>query len=411
MTRKKRSRSVLMVSVAILVIAGLAYAFWPRATMVDLGEVTRGAMRLTVDEQGKTRVRDAYVISTPVSGRLQRIEMMPGDPIEKGVTVVARMRPANPAALDIRTRGQAVAAVEAAEAALHVAESRLEAARADADLAQSDLERTERLADSGTASPAALDRAQSAARAALARLDTAAAAIEQQRAEVRSARALLIGFDDPDFYDAAGAGLGEEKPIHAPIDGVILQVIHQDETTLAAGAPILVVGDIHNGLEVVVELISADAINVRAGAPVSIENWGGPGALTGEVTRVEPFGETKVSALGVEEQRVTAVVRLTSPPEDRPGLGHGYAVEARIVIWSTEDSLKVPSSALFREGPGWAVFVAEDGTARLRRVEIGPDNGREAEVLDGLSEGERIVLYPPPDLADGTSVAQRAVTR
>ncbi|MGR3323065.1 MAG: efflux RND transporter periplasmic adaptor subunit, partial [Pseudooceanicola sp.] len=241
--------------------------------------------------------------------------------------------------------------------------------------------------------------------------DTAAAAIEQQRAEVRSARALLIGFDDPDFYDAAGAGLGEEKPIHAPIDGVILQVIHQDETTLAAGAPILVVGDIHNGLEVVVELISADAINVRAGAPVSIENWGGPGALTGEVTRVEPFGETKVSALGVEEQRVTAVVRLTSPPEDRPGLGHGYAVEARIVIWSTEDSLKVPSSALFREGPGWAVFVAEDGTARLRRVEIGPDNGREAEVLDGLSEGERIVLYPPPDLADGTSVAQRAVTR
>jgi HlyD family secretion protein len=377
--------------------------------MVDLGMVQRGAMRLTVDEQGRTRVRDAYVISTPIDGRLLRVQVMPGDPVEKDVTVVARMRPANPAALDIRTRGQAVAAVAAAEASLHVAESNLEAVRADADLAQSDLERTERLADSGTASPAALDRAQSAARAAMARLDTAAAAIELQRAEVRSARTYLMEFDDPAGADADAAVAGEERLIHAPIDGVVLQVLLQDETTLSVGSPILVVGDIRDGLEVVVELISADAINVQVGAPVDIDNWGGSGVLKGQVTRVEPFGETKVSALGVEEQRVTAVVQLTSPPEDREGLGHGYAVEARIVTWSEDDALVVPSSALFRDGPDWAVFVVVDGVAEQRRVAVGHDNGQQAEVLDGLSEDDRIVLYPPAGLTDGQRVAQRVI--
>ena len=409
MARKKLSRPILITAAAILVTAGLAFAFWPRATMVDLGQVTRGPMRLTVDEQGKTRVRDAYVISTPIDGRLLRVQVMPGDPVEKDMTVVARMRPANPAALDIRTRGQAVAAVQAAEAALHYAQANLEAARADADLAQSDLERTERLADSGTASPAALDRAQSAARAAQARLDTALAAIEQQKAEVNRARALLIGFDDPDFFDTDTAEPEDERLVHAPIDGVVLQVIHQDETTLSVGSPILVVGDIEDGLEVVVELISADAINVKAGDPVDIENWGGPGVLKGVVARVEPFGETKVSALGVEEQRVTAVVQLSSPPEDREGLGHGYAVKARIVTWSSQDALKVPSSALFRNGSDWAVFLEQDGAAHLRDVEIGHDNGQDAEVLDGLTEGDLVVLYPPSDLIDGKSVEQRII--
>ncbi|MBL3702988.1 HlyD family efflux transporter periplasmic adaptor subunit [Sulfitobacter sp. BDSS02] len=409
MARKTMSRPILIGFAAILLVAGIAFAFWPRPMMVDLGEVTRGQMRMTVDEQGKTRVRDAFVVSTPMDGRLLRVEVMPGDPIKKDVTVVAQMRPSNPAALDIRTRGQALAAVEAAEAALHVAEANMKAASADADLAKSDLKRTEQLADSGTVSLAALDRAQSAARAAQARFDTATAAIEQQRAELRRARAQLIGFDDPDFYDAPDALLGEEMPIHAPTDGVILQVLHQDETTLAAGSPILVVGDIRDGLEVVVELISPDAINVHVGDPVDIENWGGAVSLSGVVTRVEPFGETKVSALGVEEQRVTAVVELTSTPEERAELGHGYAVEARIVVWSKDDALMVPSSALFREQQAWAVLVANDGTARLRQIEVGHDNGNQAEVLDGLAEGDLVVLYPPASLTDGMSVEQRIV--
>lgn len=409
MARKKLSRSVLITIAACLVCAALAFAFWPRATMVDLGQVSRGAMRLTVDEQGRTRVRDAYVISTPIDGRLLRVQVEPGDPVQQGVTVVAQMLPANPAALDIRTRGQALAAVEAAEAALHVAEANHEAARADADLAQSDLDRTSRLAGSGIASPAALERAQSAARAAQAQLATAAAAIEQQSAQVRSARAVLIGFDDPDFYDDENDHTDQARIIHAPIDGVVLQVIHQDETTLSVGSPILVVGNVERDLEVVVELISSDAINVQNGDPVEIVNWGGEGALTGKVIRVEPYGETKVSALGVEEQRVTAVIQLSSPPQDRIGLGHGFAVEAQIVVWSAEDALRVPSSALFREGADWAVFVANDGTAQLRRVTIGFDNGQEAEVKEGLAEGDLIVLYPPADLTGGTAITQRVV--
>ena len=407
MARKKLSRSVLITIAACLVCAALAFAFWPRATMVDLGQVSRGAMRLTVDEQGKTRVRDAYVISTPIDGRLLRVQVEPGDPVQQGVTVVAQMLPANPAALDIRTRGQALAAVEAAEAALHVAEANLDAARADADLAQSDLDRTSRLAGSGIASPAALERAQNAARAAQAQLATAAAAIEQQSAQVRSARAVLIGFDDPDFYDVENDRSDQARIIHAPIDGVVLQVIHQDETTLSVGSPILVVGNVEQDLEVVVELISSDAINVQIDDPVEIVNWGGEGTLTGKVVRVEPYGETKVSALGVEEQRVTAVIQLSSPPQDRIGLGHGFAVEAQIVVWSADDALKVPSSALFREGPDWAVFVANEGTAQLRRVTIGFDNGQEAEVKEGLAEGDLIVLYPPADLTGGTAVTQR----
>jgi HlyD family secretion protein len=220
---------------------------------------------------------------------------------------------------------------------------------------------------------------------------------------------VLIGFDDPDFYDVENDRTDQARIIHAPIDGVVLQVIHQDETTLSVGSPILVVGNVEQDLEVVVELISSDAINVQTGDPVEIVNWGGEGALTGKVIRVEPYGETKVSALGVEEQRVTAVIQLSSPPQERIGLGHGFAVEAQIVVWSAEDALRVPSSALFREGPDWAVFVANDGTAQLRRVTIGFDNGQEAEVKEGLAEGDLIVLYPPADLTGGTAITQRVV--
>ncbi|MDF0603561.1 HlyD family efflux transporter periplasmic adaptor subunit [Psychromarinibacter sp. C21-152] len=409
MARKKLSRPILILATLVVVGGGLALAFWPRPVMVDIGEVTRGAMRLTIDEEGRTRVAEDYVVSTPVNGRLLRVEVDPGDPVEKDKTVVARMRPANPAALDVRTREQASAAVEAAQAALLVAMANLRAAQADDELAQSDLERTARLAESGTASAAALERAEGAAEAAEARLLTAQAAIAQRKAELQSAQAQLIGFDDRGLREALDEQLGDEMPIHAPTDGVILRVINAGETTLPAGAPILEVGDIRNALEVVVELISADAVQVSAGDPVIIDNWGGPETLAGVVERIEPFGETKVSALGVEEQRVTIVVRLTSPPEERAGLGHGFRVEARIVVWQAEDAIIVPSSALFREDGGWAVLAVRDAVAALQPVEVGRDNGIRAQVLDGLAPGDRVVLYPPATLAPGSAVEQRVV--
>lgn len=409
MAQKKISRTVLFLSVSAIVVGGLALAFWPRATMVDIGEVTRGEMILTIDEEGRTRVKEAFVVSTPVDGRLLRVEVEPGDPVEKNATVVARMRPANPAALDVRTREQATAAVEAAQAALRVAEKGLEAARADFDLAKADLERTQKLAESGTVSLAALDRAEGAARAAEARLGTAEAAIAQRRAELLSAQAQLIGIDDRGLIDALEAQLGDVMPIYAPTDGVILRVIHEDETTLGAGSPILEMGDVGDDLEVVVELISSDAVQVRPGAPVIIENWGGEGTLAGTVTRISPFGETRVSALGVEEQRVTVVVQLTTPPERRTGLGHGYSVDARIVVRQVEDVLLVPSAALFRDDGAWSVFVVDGDRAVLSEINLVADNGREAEITDGLETGDRVVLYPPSQLVDGTAVKQRVV--
>ena len=409
MTRKKLSRPVLIALTLAVVAGGLAYAFWPRPTMVDIGEVTRGEMMLTIDEEGRTLVRDAFVVSTPIDGRLLRVEVEPGDPVEKRATVVARMRPSNPAALDVRTREQALAAVEAAQAALHVAEADFEAAQADTDLAQSELTRTKRLAQSGTVSSAALDRAEGAARSARARLNTARAAIEQRKAELQSAQAQLIGFDDRGLLNALESQLGDEMPIYAPASGVILRVIHEDETTLAAGSPILEVGDIREDLEVVVELISSDAVKVGRGDPVIIENWGGDAPMTGLVNRIEPFARTKVSALGVEEQRVTVVADLATPPDRRPGLGHGFSVDVRIVIWQEPDVLKVPSSAVFRAGARSAVFVVEEGKSVQREIVIGANNGQDAEVLEGLSDGDRVVLYPPADLVSGTAVVQRVI--
>jgi HlyD family secretion protein len=409
MQRKKLSRPLLVIVTLAVVVAGLAFAFWPRPTMVDIGEVTRGEMMLTIDEEGRTRVREAFVVSTPIDGRLLRVEVEPGDPVQKGATVVARMRPANPAALDVRTREQALAAVEAAEAALRVAEADLEAARADSDLAAAELDRTRRLADRGTVSDAALDRVRGAARAAEARLHTAEAAIQQRKAELQSAQAQLIGFDDRGLLSALETQLGDEMPIYAPAGGVILRVIHQDETTLAAGSPILEIGDIQQDLELVVELISSDAVKVARGDPVIVENWGGAPTMSGTVTRIEPFARTKVSALGVEEQRVTVVASLATPPQRRAGLGHGFSVEVRIVIWQADDVLKVPSSAVFRSGEHTAVFAVDDGRSVLREVEIGTNNGREAEVLGGLEEGDRVVLYPPADLSNGMAVVQRVI--
>ena len=409
MARKTLSRPFLIVGAIALVAGALALTFWPRATMVDIGEVNHGSMMVTIDEEGRTRVRNAYMVSTPVEGRLLRVTLEPGDEVTAGATVIARMRPRNPAALDVRTREQARAAVAAAEAALNVARADLEAADADLELAKSDLERTSQLARSGTASQAALDRARSAASAAEARRHTALAAIAQRQAELNNAQAQLIGFDDRGLLTALEDQLGDEMPIYAPIDGHVLQVVQQDETTLLAGSPIVEIGNIGSDLEIVVELISADAVQVSIGDPVIIEDWGGPEALAGTVERIEPFGVTKTSALGVEEQRVTVVVRLVSTPDMHTGLGHGYRVETRVVIWQNENALIVPTSALFREMGKWAVLAVSDGRAVLKTVEIGRDNGLQAQVLDGLDPGDRVVLYPPSTLSDGGKVSERII--
>jgi HlyD family secretion protein len=405
---KKQSRLILTTVTVLLVGGALTAAFWPKPTMVDMGSVTRGAMQMTIDEEGRTRVRDAYIVSTPVAGQLQRVSVQPGDPVERGETVVAHMRPTNPAALDVRTREQAQAAVAAAEAALRIARADLNSAMASRDLAQTELSRTEKLVERGISSNAALDHAHQSARVAEASVDTAKVAISMRVAEISNVQAQLIGFDDPRLAATMGAS-SDDIPLYAPASGTILRLIQQSETSLPAGAPVMEIGNIENDLEVVVDLLSTDAVRVTVGDPVIIADWGGAQELAGKVTRVDPFGVTQFSALGVEEQRVNAVISFTSQPEDYAGLGHGFRVESRIVVWQDENALIVPASALFRSASTWAVFVVTDGTAELRTFEIGQNNGIQAQITDGLSEDDRVILYPSSGLSEGMDVAERVI--
>ncbi len=402
---KKQSRKNLMLGATLVVAAGFLAAFWPKPVLVDMGEVRLGTMMQTVDEEARTRVRDPYVVSTPIAGHLLRVDLQPGDHVIKGETVVARMMPTNPAALDIRTREQAKAAIAAAEAALRVAEADLNKAMADRDLAQTDLQRANTLFQQENVSQAALDRAESHMRSANAIVDTARAAISMRVAEVNNARANLIGFDANG--NSSGNGTTEALDLPSPITGVVLQVIQQSETILPAGAPILEVGDTDTDLEVVVELLSTDAVQVSPGDRVLITNWGGDGDLNGQVERIDPWGFTKYSALGVEEQRVNAVIRFTDAPQSRASLGHGFRVETRIVVWEAEDNLIVPSSALFRNNGDWDVFVVTDGVAQPRTVVVGRNNGLDAQVLEGLAEDDIVVLYPSAGLEAGAKVAAR----
>ncbi|GAA6208055.1 HlyD family efflux transporter periplasmic adaptor subunit [Cognatishimia sp. WU-CL00825] len=405
---KKRSRLILTAVSALLVIGTLTAAFWPKPLLVDMGVVTREKLQLTIAEEGRTRVRDAYVVSTPVAGQLQRVSVQPGDRVVRGETVVAHMRPTNPSALDVRTREQAQAAVTAAEAALRVARADLNAALANRDLSQAELARTEQLVKREISSDAALDRARQAARVTAANVDTAEAAISMREAEITNARAQLIGFDNPRLASSLGTA-SDDIPLYAPTDGRILRVVQQSETSLPAGAPIMEIGNIENDLEIVVELLSTDAVQVTIGDPVLITDWGGATKLNGEVIRVDPFGITQFSALGVQEQRVNAVIGFASKPQDYTGLGHGFRVETQIVVWQEQDTLVVPASALFRNQDQWAVFVVKEGRAVLRPVEIGPNNGFKAQVLNGVANEEHVILYPASGLSQDMRVAERVI--
>ncbi len=407
--KKRYSRSILTVAASLAVAGILLAALWPRPMLVDLATVKRGDMIVTINEEGRTRVKEPYVVSSPVAGELQRVTVLPGDRVVGGETIVARMSPANPSALDVRTREQAIAAVSAAEAALRVARADLNAALATDVFAQSELERTQKLVDKGIASKVAMERSEQAAKIAKANLDTVQAAISMREAELANARAQLIGFDDAGLAQALedNERPSYSIPMRAPIDGTILKVIHKSETTLPAGEPILEIGDIEGDLEVMAELLSSDAVQVSEGNRVIITNWGGPGDLRGSVSRIDPYGYTKYSALGVEEQRVETTIQFDGPSEDRGTLGHGYRIEVQIVVWAQEDVVIVPSAALFRQGQNWAVFANAGGRAVLREVEIGRNNGIEAQVLSGLEPGETVVQFPSANLTNGARIAER----
>lgn len=408
--KKKKSRSWMTIGAILLIGAATTWAFWPRPLLVDMGVVSRGPMVMTINEEGKTRVRDAYVVSTPVAGRLLRIEVEPGDEVEGGNTIIARMLPSNPSVLDVRTREQARAAVTAAEAAVRVAQADLNKAKADKDLADLELNRKRELHKRGVVSQAAIEIAERTWRAANASLEQTEAAISMRQADLANARAQLIGFEGPSHHsDSKEPIVTDPIPLTAPISGRILRVLQKSETTLPAGKEILEIGDVSNDLEIEVEFLSTDAVRIAVGNRVIINNWGGLTPLSGIVERVDPWGYTKFSALGVEEQRVNAIIKFIDPLEKRKSLGHGYRVEVQVVVWEDKNALIVPSSALFRQGGTWVVFIVDEGKAVLRKVEIGHNNGVQAEVRDGLDEGDNVILYPSSGSTEGARVDKRVI--
>jgi len=383
-----------------LVAALLAVGFWPSAVPVDLAPAEKGTLRVTVDEEGETRVRERFLVSAPVAGRVLRIELEPGDPVRRGESVVATFLPAAPVPLDARSRAEAEAAVSAARAGLGGARAERERAQAALGLAESELARHRELAGQRIVSRQALEAKEAEARAAEEARRAAEFAVASAEHQLEMARARLL-------QAAGGAGAGQALTLRAPIDGVVFKRLRESESVVPAGEPLLEIGDPRQ-LEIVSDVLSTDAVKVRPGSLVLLEHWGGDHLLRARVRRVEPSGFMKVSALGVEEQRVNVVMDFEDPLEAWAALGDGYRVEVRIVVWEGDGVLKVPTSSLFRRGEDWAVFAVDDGRAELRAVTVGRRNGTEAEVRAGLLEGERVVLHPSDTLANGSRVTPRA---
>jgi len=400
----KRSRIWLWGTLTLMLTAGLVYAFWPRPVPVDLAAVTAGPLSVTIDEEGETRVKDIYVVSAPLAGRLLRIEQDVGDPVEAAKTVVATIRPQQPTLLDVRSEREAEAAVKAAEAGLELAVAERERARAELRFSENDLERAQLLAQRGNIAQRALDQARLDVKTREAALAAANATVQVRRFELETARAQLIVPGSATQSDAQHCCV----ELQAPVDGRILKIIRESESVVAAGEPLVEIGDPVQ-LEIVADLLSSDAVRVDAGDPVTIEEWGGGALLQGEVRRVEPAGFTKVSALGIEEQRVNVVIDFGDPHEAWRRLGHGYRVEVRIVVWQAESVLRVPIGALFRDGGNWAVFTVLNGRAVLRHVTLGQRNSDFAEVQDGLADGASVVLHPSDRIADGTRIVERSL--
>jgi HlyD family secretion protein len=380
----------------------LAWLFRPAAVPVDLATVDRGPLMVSVSDEGETRVRDMYVISAPLPGRMRRIDLEVGDPVVADQTLVARIEPSDPSFLDVRSAAEARASLDAAAAARTHAGAQVRRAQAELDFARAEYERIRALARSHTVSENELDSAQRRARTAEAALAEAQAARQVRESEYQVARARLLA------PSAARERVADCDcvSVYSPVNGRVLRIVNESEGVVESGTPLVEVGN-PDLLEVVVDLLSADAVRVQAGQRVLIEAWGGDEPLDGVVQRVEPFGFTKVSALGIEEQRVNVVIDITSPREHWQRLGHGYRVEPRIVLWESSDVLRVPLSALFRHGERWAVFVERDGRAELREVEIGQGNGLHAEVRSGLEAGERVVMHPADRVSPGVRLAER----
>lgn len=401
----KRNTLILMAVASVATLALVGWAFAPRPLPVETALAASGPFETTIDEDARTRLAERFVISAPLAARVERSALREGDTVAAGDVVVVLHAVPSPL-LDERTRAEQRARLGAAEAGVARARTRIEAAQVAVAQAANELRRTEQLAQQGFVAPTKIDADRLGAQAAQKELDTAEAGEHMARHELEQARAVLA---------AGGSGsTGRSVALRAPVGGRVLKLHQQSEATVVPGAPLVEIGDTRR-LEVVAELLTTDALQARPGSAVRIERWGGPVALDGRVLRVEPAAFTKVSALGVEEQRVNVVVEIRSPHEQWAALGDGYRVAVRIVTRGEPKVLQVPVSAVFpRPGavpagaPAHAVFVVAGGRAQLRPVRLEARNAGTAWVREGLAEGEEVIVYPPSAVAEGSRVRRRS---
>lgn len=390
---------VLYALVALAVVALGVWLLIPRPVPVETAVVTKGKFTATVDEDGKTRIRERYVVASPLPGRLTRVRLKAGDAV-KADDVIAAILPSPVPFLDERSRREAEERLGAADATRERTKAAVDRAQAQAVQAKTDLDRTRTLAQKGVAPAQTLEHAELALR--VAERDLRAAEFQDHAAEheAEQAKALLAQYRDN------GAAPPERWTVAAPVSGLVLKVSQESETVVQPGTPILEIGDPMD-LEIVIDVLSTDAVEIHPGAEVAIEHWGGPGALQGRVRRVEPAAFTKISTLGVEEQRVNVLVDVVSPEKDWAGLGDGYQVDARITVFTADDAMIVPSGALFRTGETWTLYVAKDGRAEPRPVTLLRRSGRLAAVTAGVEPGESVIVYPSDRVAPGVRVEAR----
>jgi HlyD family secretion protein len=390
MNQEKVVRRVAWIAVALVAVGGIAWALQPQPLAIESARVTRGALTATVTGEGRAQVKDLYVVSAPVAGDLVRLTLRPGDEVPADA-VVARIQPLEAHPLDARSRAEALAAVSAARSAMERAKASEQEASVAAQHADSELGRLRKLTESGAVGAAAAEHAGHESDMRHRALDAARAAVSEASAELARATAVV-----------APAAQGDRVlEVKTPIAGRILRVVHESAGPIAAGTPLVEIGD-PTSLEISGDLLSSDAALVRIGAQATITGWGAAQVLAGRVRRVDPAAFTKISALGLEEQRVHVVADLLEPPP--PGLGHDYRVDLSIATWSGVDVLRVPSTALFRSGDRWAVFAIRDGRARRVVIDPGPADGTWTVIEQGLDEGVRVVVQPSDELREGMRV-------
>jgi len=379
-------------------LALVAWGLWPKPVIIETGRVARGPLTVRVSEEGKTRVRNRYIVAAPVAGKMRRVPLKPGDDVTAGATVLTTIEPVAPPLLDARARAQAEAVVSMTQASRSQAAESLEAKRAALQMADADRDRMRAVTRQGTLSESDRDKMEGES--------------SMRAAEVRAGEFSLQVID----YELAQARATLERPettvaghlieVKSPVSGRVLKVMQESEMVVSPGTPLLEIGD-PTDLEIEAEILSRDAVGIHPGDAVKVEQWGGENPLMGRVRRVEPAAFTKISALGVEEQRVIVLSDLVDVPEAAKALGDRYRVEVHVAVWHADDVLAVPAGALFREGNAWKTYVFKDDAATLTPIEAGHSDGRFTEILSGVKAGDEVLLHPPDTVKDGTPVTRR----